>query len=172
MAAGRMGLYEPGNEHDACGVGMAVDIGGTRSRRIVEYGLRLLESMAHRGAENGDGKTGDGAGILVQVPHKFISKLGVPVPEAGRYGTGLVFLPKDPSAAEGFLGMFRDVCAKHALYVIGVRDVPVDHSVPGRMALDGEPRIVQVFVTSYDSPEVLEHKLYRVRKIVSNAVAV
>ncbi len=171
MAAGRVGLYEPGNEHDACGVGMAVDIGGTRSRRIVEYGLRLLESMAHRGAENGDGKTGDGAGILVQVPHKFISKLGVPVPEAGRYGTGLVFLPKDPSAAEGFLGMFRDVCAKHALYVIGVRDVPVDHSVPGRMALDGEPRIVQVFVTSYDSPEVLEHKLYRVRKIVSNAVA-
>ena len=150
---------------------MAVNIDGRKEHRIVEYGLELLENMAHRGAENGDGRSGDGAGILVQVPHRFIESLGIPVPEAGRYGTGLVFLPRDPVAAERFMGMLRDECARRAMYVIAEREVPVDHSAPGRMALEGEPRIVQVFVTSYDSPEVLERKLYRVRKIVGNAVA-
>ena len=151
---------------------MAVNIDGRKEHRIVEYGLELLENMAHRGAENGDGRSGDGAGILVQVPHRFIESLGIPVPEAGRYGTGLVFLPRDPAAAGRFMGMLRDECARHAMYVIAEREVPVDHSAPGRMALEGEPRIVQVFVTSYDSPEVLERKLYRVRKVVGNAVAV
>lgn len=165
------GLYNPANEHDACGVGMAVNIDGHKEHRIVEYGLRLLENMAHRGAENGDGKTGDGAGILVQIPHDFIKKLKIPVPEAGRYGTGIIFLPKDESAASEFMTRFREACVDSALYVIAERDVPVDHTVPGPMALEGEPRIVQVFVTSYDSPEVLEHKLYRVRKCVSNGIA-
>ena len=165
------GLYDPSYEHDACGVGMAVNIDGRKDHRIVEYGLELLENMAHRGAENGDGKTGDGAGILVQIPHAFITKLGIPVPEAGRYGTGIVFLPRGSPSADRFMGLFRAVCAKHSLYVIAEREVPVDSSAPGPMALECEPRIVQVFVTSYDSPEVLEHKLYRVRKIVSNSVA-
>lgn len=168
---GPQGLYDPMFEHDACGVGMAVNIDGSKEHRIVEYGLELLENMAHRGAENGDGRTGDGAGILVQVPHAFIQKIGVPVPEPGRYGTGIIFLPKDAASAESFLGTLREECGRRAMYVIAEREVPVDHSVPGRMALDGEPRIVQVFVTSYDSPEVLEHKLYRVRKIVSNRIA-
>ena len=165
------GLYDPKYEHDACGVGMAVNIDGRKDHRIVEYGLELLENMAHRGAENGDGKTGDGAGILVQIPHAFIVKLGIPVPEAGRYGTGLVFLPREGGSAERFMELFKAVCAKRSLYVIAEREVPVDHSAPGPMALECEPRIVQVFVTSYDSPEVLERKLYRVRKIVGNSVA-
>lgn len=165
------GLYDPKYEHDACGVGMAVNIDGRKDHRIVEYGLELLENMAHRGAENGDGKTGDGAGILVQIPHAFIVKLGIPVPEAGRYGTGLVFLPREGGSAERFMELFKAVCAKHSLYVIAEREVPVDHSAPGPMASECEPRIVQVFVTSYDSPEVLERKLYRVRKIVGNSVA-
>ena len=165
------GLYDPRYEHDACGVGMAVNIDGRKEHRIVEYGLELLENMAHRGAENGDGRSGDGAGIMVQIPHRFIESLGIPVPEAGRYGTGLFFLPRDEDAAEGFMAMFREECSRRALYVIAEREVPVDHTVPGRMALDGEPRIVQVFVTSYDSPEVLERKLYRVRKIVGNRIA-
>ena len=165
------GLYDPKYEHDACGVGMAVNIDGRKDHRIVEYGLELLENMAHRGAENGDGKTGDGAGILVQIPHAFIVKLGIPVSEAGRYGTGLVFLPREGGSAERFMELFKAVCAKRSLYVIAEREVPVDHSAPGPMALECEPRIVQVFVTSYDSPEVLERKLYRVRKIVGNSVA-
>ncbi len=172
MHGGGTGLYNPEYEHDACGVGMAVNIDGSKDHRIVEYGLELLENMAHRGAENGDGKTGDGAGILVQIPHRFIEKLGIPVPEAGRYGTGIIFLPKETQNADRFMGLLRAVCAKYALYVIAEREVPVDHSVPGNMALEGEPRIVQIFVTSYDSPEVLEHKLYRVRKVVSNTVSI
>ena len=171
MSEGSGGLYDPANEHDACGVGMAVNIDGHKEHRIVEYGLRLLENMAHRGAENGDGKTGDGAGILVQIPHDFIKKLKIPVPEAGRYGTGMFFLPKDETFASECMRCFRDACAEAALYIIAERKVPVDHSVPGPMAMEGEPDILQVFVTSYDSPEVLEHKLYRVRKQVSNAIA-
>ena len=171
MNGGSIGLYDPSYEHDACGVGMAVNIDGRKEHRIVEYGLQLLENMAHRGAENGDGKTGDGSGILVQIPHEFIRKLRIPVPEAGRYGTGLFFLPQEGSCAESCMALFREVCADNALYIIAERDVPVDHSVPGPMALEGEPRILQVFVTSYDSPEVLEHKLYRVRKQVSNRIA-
>ena len=94
------GLYRPEYEHDACGVGMVVDIHGAKSHRVVENALGLLENMAHRGAENGDGRTGDGAGILVQIPHSFIVASGIRVPEPGRYGTGLVFLPKDDSAAD------------------------------------------------------------------------
>ena len=164
-------LYSPSREHDACGVGMAVSLDGSRSRRIVECGLELLENMAHRGAENGDGRSGDGAGVTVQIPHEFIRRIGVPVPERGRYGTGLVFLPRDPEAAGRLLSVLRDECSRRALYVIAERDVPVDHSVPGEMALAGEPRIVQVFVTSYDSQEVLERKLYAARKAAGNAVA-
>ena len=171
MNGGSTGLYDPAYEHDACGVGMAVNIDGRKEHRIVEYGLQLLENMAHRGAENGDGRTGDGAGILVQIPHDFIVKQGIPVPEAGRYGTGIFFLPRDEACAARCMDLFRRTCADNALYIIAERDVPVDHSVPGPMALEGEPRIIQVFVTSYDSPEVLEHKLYRVRKMVGNRIS-
>lgn len=165
------GLYDPADDRDSCGVGLAVSMDGEKTHRTVEIGLRLLENMAHRGAENGDGKTGDGAGILVQIPHRFIVSQKIPVPEAGRYGTGLFFLPRDAVCADRFLELFRAVCQRFAVQVIAVREVPVDHSVPGPMALEGEPRIVQVFASSYDSPETLERKLYRIRKVVSNSIA-
>lgn len=165
------GLYDPADDRDSCGVGLAVSMDGEKTHRMVEIGLRLLENMAHRGAENGDGKTGDGAGILVQIPHRFIVSQKIPVPEAGRYGTGLFFLPRDAACADRFLELFRAVCQRFAVQVIAVREVPVDHSVPGPMALEGEPRIVQVFASSYDSPETLERKLYRIRKVVSNSIA-
>ena len=165
------GLYDPTDDRDSCGVGLAVSLDGERTHRTVEIGLRLLEKMAHRGAENGDGKTGDGAGILVQIPHRFIASLGIPVPEPGRYGTGLVFLPKDAACADRFMGLFKAVCQRFAVQVIAVREVPVDHSVPGPMAMEGEPRIVQVFVSSYDSPDTLERKLFRIRKIVGNTIS-
>ena len=165
------GLYDPAGDRDSCGVGLAVSMDGERTHRTVEIGLRLLENMAHRGAENGDGKTGDGAGILVQIPHRFIVSQKIPVPEVGRYGTGLFFLPRDATCADRFLESFKAVCQRFAVQVIAVREVPVDHSVPGPMALEGEPRIVQVFASSYDSSETLERKLYRIRKIVSNSIA-
>ena len=87
------GLYDPADEKDSCGVGMVVRIDGTAGHDIVENGLRTLENLAHRGAENADGRTGDGSGITIQIPHEFILKCGIKVPEAGRYGTGLLFLP-------------------------------------------------------------------------------
>lgn len=165
------GLYDPRDGRDSCGVGLVASIGGERSHRTVETALRVLENMAHRGAENGDGRTGDGAGILVQVPHRFIASLGIPVPEPGRYGTGLVFLPRDVALGDRFLELLKAVCQRYAVSVIAVRDVPVDHTVPGPMALEGEPRIVQVFLSSYDSQETLERKLFRIRKIVGNSIA-
>ena len=91
------GLYQPEYEHDACGVGMVVNIHGGKSHELVDNALKVLENMEHRGAETRD-KTGDGAGIMVQIPHEFILLQGIPVPEKGKYGTGLVFLPKDEKA--------------------------------------------------------------------------
>ena len=93
------GLYQPCYEHDACGVGMVVNIHGSKSHELVDNALKVLENMEHRGAETRD-KTGDGAGIMVQIPHEFILLQGIPVPEKGTYGTGLVFLPKDEQAQQ------------------------------------------------------------------------
>ncbi|MDR3206511.1 MAG: glutamate synthase large subunit [Candidatus Methanoplasma sp.] len=168
---GAVGLYDPAEEKDSCGVGLAVNTDGAKDHRIVEYGLRILENMEHRGAENADGRTGDGTGITLQVPHEFIAGLGIPVPESGRYGTGLIFLPKDGKAAGACMDVFRGECGSIGLTCIAERDVPVDHSIPGPLALETEPHILQVFLTSYDSPEVLEHKLYSVRKRTSNRIA-
>lgn len=102
------GLYDSANEHDACGVGMLVDIHGRKSHQIVDSALTALENMRHRGAEGADNKTGDGAGILVQIPHEFILLQGIPVPEKGHYGTGLVFLPKEQEAQQAFLQIFQE----------------------------------------------------------------
>ena len=94
METNNLGLYEAANEHDACGVGMVVNIHGNKSHELVDSALKVLENMRHRGAEGADNKTGDGAGIMLQIPHEFILLQGIPVPEKGKYGTGLVFLPK------------------------------------------------------------------------------
>ena len=161
-------LYRKEYEHDACGVGLAVNISGEKDRKIVEYGLMINENMAHRGAENSD-RTGDGAGITVQIPHEFILSKGIQVPEEGRYGTGMIFLPK--TSYEECMNVFREQVAAEGLHLIAERDVPVRHEVPGRAAQECEPRIVQVFITSYDSQEQLEHKLYKVRKKTGNLLA-
>ena len=97
------GLYAPENEHDGCGVGLVVNINGSKYHEIVESGLQVLEHMAHRGAEGADNKTGDGAGIMVQIPHEFILLQGIPVPEKGRYGVGMLFMPKDPEDSAEFM---------------------------------------------------------------------
>ncbi|UAL07661.1 MAG: glutamate synthase large subunit [Candidatus Methanogranum gryphiswaldense] len=167
-----VGLYDPENEHDSCGVGLAVNINGNKDHRIVEYGLQILENMEHRGAENADGKTGDGTGITVQIPHDFITKfLKISVPEVGRYGTGIIFLPKDKKDEGACLSILREECQRYGLHEICLREVPVDHDVPGPQAQYSEPNITQVFLTSYDGQDILEHKLYSVRKRVSNRVA-
>ena len=124
------GLYSPGYEHDACGVGMVVNIHGNKSHELVDNALRVLENMEHRGAETHD-KTGDGAGILLQIPHEFILLQGIPVPEKGRYGTGIVFLPREQDRQTEILATLMEETEREQLTLMHVREVPVCEEVPG-----------------------------------------
>ena len=164
VAPRRQGLYDPDNERDACGVGLVVNIKGNKTHDIVENGLQVLEHMMHRGAEGADNKTGDGAGILVQIPHEFILLQGIPVPEKGHYGTGLVFLPRDKAGQTAALGIVKRNVQAEGLNLMHVRDVPVNDDVLGRAARDTEPVIKQIFVTGDPGASTLERKLYIVRK--------
>ncbi len=164
------GLYNPENEHDACGVGMLVNIHGEKSHDIVESALKVLENMRHRGAEGGDSKTGDGAGILLQIPHEFILLQGIPVPEKGRYGTGLVFLPTDEKQQASLLSIMIEEIEKEGLNLMHLRKVPVNSDILGESARSSEPDIKQLFITGYDNQDKLELKLYLVRKRIENRV--
>jgi len=163
-------LYSPQNEHDACGVGLVLNLYGEKSHEIVENGLQVLENMVHRGAESADNKTGDGAGILIQIPHEFILLQGIPVPAKGKYGTGLVFLPKDANKAELCLTVIRENVEKEGLKLLAIRDVPVNSDILGEISASNEPLIKQLFVTGAASQEELEHKLYVVRKKIENSI--
>lgn len=164
------GLYDPDYERDGCGVGLVVNIKGGKSHDIVENGLQVLEHMMHRGAEGADNKTGDGAGILVQIPHEFILLQGIPVPEKGKYGTGLCFLPKDDLQQAIFLTMIRQQVEKEGLSILAMRDVPVNDHVLGEVAKNAEPDIKQLFVVGCNDQEKLERKLYVVRKRIEKAL--
>ncbi|HOO84975.1 MAG TPA: glutamate synthase large subunit [Prolixibacteraceae bacterium] len=166
------GLYCPSNEHDNCGIGFVAHIKGQKSHDIIRRGLEVLERMDHRGATGADAKTGDGAGIQIQLPHDFFVKIGVDVPEPGQYGTGLLFLPKNKKEADLCLSTFKRFCLDEDLDLFHVREVPVDSKAPGEIALRTEPRIVQVFVKSIvkREQEALERKLYVVRKLSENEI--
>ena len=127
----QLGLYDAANEHDACGVGMLVNIHGEKSHDIVESALKVLENMRHRGAEGADNKTGDGAGILLQIPHEFILLQGIPVPEKGRYGTGLLFLPKNTKAQADILSIIIEEIEKEGLTLMHLRNVPTCSEISG-----------------------------------------
>ena len=165
------GLYHPENEHDACGVGFVVRITGEKTHDIVERGLQVLENMVHRGAEGADHKTGDGAGILVQIPHEFILLQGIPVPERGHYGTGLVFFPKAKNEADLCMEMLNAILTADGLTMLAVRDVPVNSSILGEISRSNEPTVKQIVVTGPGKPEELERKLYIARKKVEKAAA-
>ncbi|MBR0276656.1 MAG: glutamate synthase large subunit [Prevotella sp.] len=140
------GLYRPQYEHDACGVGMVVNIHGGKSHELVDQALRVLENMEHRGAETRD-KTGDGAGIMLQIPHEFILLQGIPVPEKGKYGTGMVFLPKDEKEQQAILSVVIEETEREGLQLMHLRTVPVCPEVLGEAARRVEPAIRQIFVT-------------------------
>lgn len=163
------GLYRAENEHDACGVGMIVNIHGGKSHELVDSALKVLENMKHRGAEGADNKTGDGAGIMLQIPHEFILLQGIPVPEKGNYGTGLVFLPKDAAEQEQILSIFIEEIEREGLSFMHLRTVPTNSGILGEEALATEPDIKQVFITGA-TPETLERKLYIVRKKVERRI--
>ena len=165
------GLYSAEYEHDACGVGMVVNIHGNKSHELVDNALRVLENMEHRGAETRD-KTGDGAGILLQIPHEFILLQGIPVPEKGRYGTGLVFLPKDENRQSAILSIMIEEIEREGLSLSHLRNVPTNPEVLGVGAREVEPDIKQVFVTgiSDDKVEHFDRILYKVRKKIENRI--
>ena len=159
------GLYQEAYEHDACGVGMVVHIHGGKSHELVDNALKVLENMEHRGAETRD-KTGDGAGIMLQIPHEFILLQGIPVPEKGRYGTGLVFLPKDEKAQQTILSIMIEEIEREGLELMHVRTVPTCPDVLGVGARDVEPDIKQIFVTGATEEQApkLDGILYKIRK--------
>lgn len=159
------GLYDPANEHDACGVGFVANIKGERTNDIIRRGLQVNVNMTHRGAEGADDKSGDGAGILIQLPHEFFKALVPDLPEAGRYASGLVFLPKNESAAEKCKEAINFYVESEGLEVMCYREVPVDRSCVGEIALRNEPRIEQIFVRgNHEETDKFERKLYLVRK--------
>ncbi len=164
------GLYNAEYEHDACGVGMVVNIHGNKSHELVDSALKVLENMRHRGAEGADNKTGDGAGIMIQIPHEFILLQGIPVPEKGKYGTGLVFLPKDPKEQSAILSIMIEEIEREGLTLMHLRNVPTNSSILGKDALATEPDIKQVFITGVTDVTNFDRTLYIIRKKIENRV--
>ncbi len=142
------GLYHPNQEHDACGVGFVVKIDGTRTHQVIRDGVQVLKNLVHRGAVGGDLKTGDGAGVIFQIPHKFFAKvLKCPLPPEGKYGVGMLFLPRQEKDSERARKMIAEKVASDGGKVLGWREVPVHPDCLGEMARAVMPSIWQVFVT-------------------------
>ena len=165
------GLYQRSYEHDACGVAMIVNIHGNKSHELVDNALRVLENMRHRGAEIG--KDGDGAGILLQIPHEFILLQGIPVPEKGKYGTGLVFLPKDSNAQQKILSIMIEEIEREGLQLMHLRSVPTNSKSLGDSALSTEPDIKQIFITGLeeDRLDTFPRTLYIIRKKIERRIS-
>jgi glutamate synthase (ferredoxin) len=172
------GLYDPRYEHDACGVGFVVDMKGRRSHAIVAQALTILKNLAHRGACGCEENTGDGAGILIQMPHAFLKRatatLGFTLPDPGRYGAGLVFLPRDMAAARECQTLFETVVREEGQTLLGWRDVPTDDSSVGPTARAAEPAFKHIFIgRGANAPDgaTFERKLFVIRKRVEHAIA-
>jgi glutamate synthase (ferredoxin) len=171
------GLYDPANEHDACGVGFVVNMHGKRSHEIVRSGLQILVNLAHRGACGCDPLTGDGAGILVQIPHDFFvakaGELGIELPASGDYGVGTVFLPRNEEERRYCEERLEGIIGEEGQKFLGWRDVPINNDVIGPLAREVEPVIRQVFIARGESTaaDMLEWKLYVIRKRLELEIA-
>jgi glutamate synthase (NADPH/NADH) large chain len=166
----KQGLYDPSEEKDSCGIGFVAQIKGIKSHDIVHRGLEVLENMSHRGAESADNVTGDGAGILIQVPHKLILSKGVKVPAEGKYATGLVFLPQDAKERAVCEKVLIDAIVAEGLSMVDLIDVKVDNSILGEISLSSEPYIKQIFATGNYEQDELERRAYLARKVSENTV--
>ena len=171
------GLYDPSFEHDSCGVGFVCDIKGRKSNTIVRQGVDALGRLAHRGATGSDPKTGDGAGILIQIPHEFFlracQEINIILPGQGTYGTGIVFLPPDTKERKFCKDEFSKSITALGLNLLGWRKVPVDDSGIGKAAKETEPVIEQPFITTNrrnNDPLDFERQLYCLRKRIENAI--
>ncbi|HTA18064.1 MAG TPA: glutamate synthase central domain-containing protein, partial [Polyangia bacterium] len=179
LGPGPQGLYDPSQEHDACGVGFVVDMRGRKSAKIVKNALQVLLNLEHRGAVGCEINTGDGAGILIQVPHKFLAgqcdRLGIKLPPPGHYGVGSVFLPTEHDSRVGCERLFEQAVRDEGQLFLGWRDVPTDNSMLGPTAVKSQPVIRQIFIgrgASLESEpaEAFERKLYVIRRRVRQEV--
>jgi glutamate synthase (NADPH) large chain len=171
------GLYDPRNEHDACGIGFVANVRGQKSHEIVRQGIEILVNLTHRGACGCDPETGDGAGILIQVPHEFFARecarLGFTLPSAGAYGVGMTFLPVEKHQRLQCEGILEQIIREEGLSVLGWRDTPVRASAIGRVARGSQPYIQQIFVNrpAGMNEDAFERKLYLVRKRAEREIA-
>src|SRR6202042_822847 len=170
------GLYDPRNEHDACGMGFVANIKGQKSHDIIEKGIQVLINLTHRGACGCDPETGDGAGILIQIPHRFFARecgqLGFDLPAPGEYGVGMTFLPVEKHQRLQCEGVVEPILREEGLTLLGWPDTPVYASAIGRVARASQPYIQQIFVkcaTGMDE-DAFERKLYVVRKRAENEI--
>ncbi len=158
------GLYRQEFEHESCGIGFVAQLKGKKSHSIISKGLEILMNMTHRGAEGADSKTGDGAGILIQIPRDFYLIQGYALPPEGQFGTGLVFLPQKSADASKCEEILLKVISEEKIDLIGFREVPRDNSVIGEISRAAEPMIKQILLGADIPPEELERKLYIIRK--------
>ncbi|MEN9544066.1 MAG: glutamate synthase, partial [Pseudomonadota bacterium] len=172
------GLYDPSNEHDACGVGFVAHIKGQKAHSIVERGLKILENLDHRGAVGADKLMGDGAGILIQIPDEFyradMAVQGIVLPPPGEYGVGMIFLPKEHASRLACEQELERAVKAEGQVMLGWRDVPVDREMPMSPTVRAkEPVLRQIFIgrgTDVIVPDALERKLYVIRKTASAAI--
>ncbi len=171
QAPGKQGLYDPANEHDACGVGFVANVKGRKSHSLVEQGLQILQNLDHRGACGSEVNTGDGAGILIQLPHEFMAEaataVGINLPPEGHYGVGMVYLPPDPRQRRKVEQAFEKIIHSEGQDFLGWRTVPVDGSSLGETARASEPHIRQVFIgqaAGLADQMAFERKLFIIRK--------
>ncbi|MEE8320234.1 MAG: glutamate synthase central domain-containing protein, partial [Gammaproteobacteria bacterium] len=171
------GLYDPMTEHDACGIGFVVNMKGQKSHEIVSNALIILKNLLHRGACGCEENTGDGVGILIQIPHKFFlrecNKIDIELPGSGQYGAGMVFLPRDQGQSKCCQAIFEEIIAEEGQDILGWRDVPTDDSMIGPTAKSGEPSFRQIFIGrngDIDDDAAFDRKLYIIRKRVEHAI--
>lgn len=173
----KQGLYDPSFEHDACGIGFVANIKGAQSHDIINRAIQILKNLAHRGGVGSEPDTGDGAGILIQMPHEFMKKVcrneGIDLPEKGEYGVGMLFLSPDKETREESLSAFKEIIEREGQKVLGIREVPVYEDCLGDSAYEAMPHIVQVFVgKSSDelSSEDFERRLYVILKLAEREI--
>src|SRR3954447_8569965 len=175
--ASNQSLYVPSMEHDSCGTGFVAHLKGVKSHDIIRDAITMLENMEHRGACGCDPETGDGAGVLIQIPHKFFarecSSLGIELPAPGEYAVGMTFLPVEKHPRLNCEGVLERIIREEGLSVLGWRDTPVNGDAIGRVARASQPYIQQIFVGR--PPEMdedtFERKLYIVRKRAENEIS-
>jgi glutamate synthase (NADPH/NADH) large chain len=177
MLPPRQGLYDPANEHDACGVGFVANVKGRKSHEIIQQGLRILENLTHRGAVGADPLAGDGAGILMQIPDTLLreecTRLGIELPAADDYGVGMMFLPSEANTRGWCEGLIEQMIAEESQTLLGWRDVPTDNSGLGASVKQVEPVVRQIFIgkgAECSDTDSFERALFIIRKRVENAV--